>query len=56
MIFTSGQTALGVDGEIIEAGSLLGQGGVVIDRLARLLVELGADLDDAVKVLSLIHI
>jgi len=49
MIFTSAQTAVSGNGEILEYGSLLGQGRIVIDKLSRLLGELGADLGDAVK-------
>jgi len=49
MIFTSAQTAENADSSIAEHGSLLRQGNVVIDKLARLLEGLGADLNDAVK-------
>jgi enamine deaminase RidA (YjgF/YER057c/UK114 family) len=49
MIFTSGITARGRDGEIAAAGSLSDQSRVVLGRLDGLLRQLGADLQDSVK-------
>ena len=49
MLFTSGLTARTVSGSVQHAGSLLGQGRVVLEALDGLLRQLGADLQDTVK-------
>jgi enamine deaminase RidA (YjgF/YER057c/UK114 family) len=49
MIFTSGQTAEDQTGAMQSPGSLAAQSFVVLDKQARLLAGLGADLNDAVK-------
>ena len=49
MIFTSGQTSVDENNQILEASSLVEQSRVVINKLGRLVELLGADLGDAVK-------
>jgi len=49
MIFTSGQTAEDARGTIAHPGSLVAQSRTVLEKQARLLAGLGADLHDAVK-------
>ena len=50
MLFTSGQTSEDENGLTQRPGNLGGQSRVVLNKLQRLLNNLGADLDDAVKV------
>lgn len=49
MIFTSGQTAWHPDLPLKDPGDLVAQSWVTLDKLNRLLKELGADLHDSVK-------
>jgi enamine deaminase RidA (YjgF/YER057c/UK114 family) len=49
MIFTSGMSAMKKNGSYVYPGSLAAQSRVVLDKLNRLLRQLGADLHDAVK-------
>lgn len=49
MIFTSGQSAQDESRTVLQPGSLAAQSHIVLDKLNRLLMGLGADLHDAVK-------
>ncbi|MGI9412581.1 MAG: RidA family protein, partial [Hyphomicrobiales bacterium] len=49
MLFTSGVTACDGEGTVGAPGSLTGQSRIVLPMIDRLLRQLGADLDDAVK-------
>ncbi len=50
MVFVGGQTALQADGTIANAGDLVGQSRALMDRIGRLLTDLGAGFNDAVKI------
>lgn len=52
LVFVSGQLPVGPEGELLHPGDVVGQFGVVMERIAEVLDPFGATLDDVVSTMT----